>query len=418
MKFIHAADIHLDSPLLGLERYEGAPVDEIRGATRHALENLVTLCLDERAAFLLIAGDLYDGGWRDYHTGQFFARQVTRLREADIPVFLISGNHDAASVIPNQLRLPENARTLSTKRPETVTFDEIGVAIHGQGFATREVPDDLSAGYPRPLPGYVNIGLLHTSADGREGHATYAPCSPADLAAKGYDYWALGHVHQREVLCEQPWIVFPGNLQGRHARETGGKGATVVTVEDRVIQTVEHRDIDVVRWTTRDIDAGVAGSDTELFESVEAAVRDEVERADGRLVALRVRIVGATSIHGDLARDRERLLGEVRQAATDIGGGQVWVEKVDLRTTSTAAGAVLEEGAAASLLKLIGQARATPDAVTALASELTDLARKLPPEVREGADGLDLTDPDTLATLAAEAEALIVARLLGKDGAA
>jgi len=79
-RFIHAADIHLDSPLRGLDRYDGAPVEEIRGATRRALENLVDVCLAERVAFLLIAGDIYDGDWKDYNTGLFFHRQMSRLR--------------------------------------------------------------------------------------------------------------------------------------------------------------------------------------------------------------------------------------------------------------------------------------------------------------------------------------------------
>src|SRR5690349_16787907 len=98
-KFLHAADVHLDSPLKGLARYEGAPADEIRGATRRAFDNLVELAIQEEAAFLLLAGDLYDGDWKDYNTGLFFVSRMRRLEEAGIPVFLISGNHDAASQI-------------------------------------------------------------------------------------------------------------------------------------------------------------------------------------------------------------------------------------------------------------------------------------------------------------------------------
>src|SRR5689334_9322509 len=109
MKFIHAADIHLDSPLRGLEQYEGAPVTQLRGATRRALENLTRLCLEEQVDFLLIAGDVYDGDWPDYSTGLFFAGQMSLLREAGIRVFLVRGNHDAASQITSQLKLPDNA---------------------------------------------------------------------------------------------------------------------------------------------------------------------------------------------------------------------------------------------------------------------------------------------------------------------
>ncbi len=133
-KFIHAADLHLDSPLRGLDGYEGAPVEEIRGATRKALENLVDLAIAQSVDFLLIAGDIYDGDWRDYNTGLFFLAQMSRLREPGVRVFFIRGNHDASSQITRQLNLPDHVREFSTRKPETITLDDLGVAILGQGF--------------------------------------------------------------------------------------------------------------------------------------------------------------------------------------------------------------------------------------------------------------------------------------------
>ena len=173
--FIHAADLHLDSPLRGLDRYDGAPVEEIRGATRRAVENLVDLAIAQSVDFLLIAGDIYDGDWRDYNTGLFFLAQMSRLRESGVQVFFIRGNHDAASQITRRLALPDHVRKFSTRKAHTITLDDLGVAIHGQGFSNRAVDEDLSQEYPAPVPGMLNIGLLHTSATGREGHDTYAP---------------------------------------------------------------------------------------------------------------------------------------------------------------------------------------------------------------------------------------------------
>jgi exonuclease SbcD len=252
-KFIHAADVHLDSPLRGLEQYEGAPVEEIRGASRRALENLVELAIAEQVAFVLFAGDLYDGDWKDYNTGLYFGRQMTKLREAGIRAFLLSGNHDAASQLTRHLRLPDNIKILSDQKPESVSLEDFGVMLHGQGFPRRVVTENLSAGYPKPVPHLFNIGLLHTSVDGREGHEPYAPCSLEGLLSKGYDYWALGHVHRREILHQDPWVVFPGNIQGRHVRETGPKGCTVVTVRDGRVLSVEHRDLNVLRWSVCDV---------------------------------------------------------------------------------------------------------------------------------------------------------------------
>ncbi|HEV3260722.1 MAG TPA: DNA repair exonuclease, partial [Gemmataceae bacterium] len=123
LKYLHAADIHLDSPLRGLEQYEGAPIQQVRGATRRALESLVQLALDEKVDFVLLAGDLYDGDWRDFHTGLFLVRQMARLHEARIPVFSLAGNHDAANKMTRSLSLPDNMTTLSTKKPETRVLD-------------------------------------------------------------------------------------------------------------------------------------------------------------------------------------------------------------------------------------------------------------------------------------------------------
>ncbi|HET9931307.1 MAG TPA: DNA repair exonuclease, partial [Polyangiaceae bacterium] len=250
MKFVHAADLHIDSPLRGLERYQGAPVEIIRGATRRAVEHLVDLCLEEGVKLLVLCGDLYDGDWKDYSTGLFFCQQMARLREADVVVAWIRGNHDAASRLTQHLRPTDNVHELSHARPITLEreIDGVSVALHGQGFSKAKVTEDLTDRYPAPVSGAFNLGLLHTALDGREGHDAYAPCRVESLINKGYDYWALGHVHQREQVNREPWIIFPGNLQGRHARETGKKGATLVTVSGGRVTEVEARALDEVRW--------------------------------------------------------------------------------------------------------------------------------------------------------------------------
>ncbi len=201
-KFIHTADIHLDSPLRGLSRYEGAPVERLRGATREAFCNLVQFAIDEEVQFVIIAGDLFDGDWKDYNTGLFFASQMSKLRENEIRVFIVSGNHDAASAITRKLHYPDNVRFFISDSPEAIRIEEIGVALHGQSFAQRDVTNNLAANYPSAEPDYYNIGVLHTALNGREGHAGYAPCSIADLSAKNYDYWALGHVELAKTNCD------------------------------------------------------------------------------------------------------------------------------------------------------------------------------------------------------------------------
>src|SRR5262249_10508005 len=161
---------------------------------------------------------------------------------------------------------------------------------------------------------------------GREGHEPYAPCKLETLRAKGYDYWALGHVHAREVLSTEPWIVFAGNLQGRHIRETGAKGATLVTVDDGRIVQVEHRALDVVRWCVCEVDATGAGTAEEAMDRARPVFVRAVEEAEGRPVAARVVLRGATAGHAALERDPARFVSELRLLGSEVGGDALWVE--------------------------------------------------------------------------------------------
>lgn len=419
MKFVHAADLHLDSPLAGLSKYEGAPVEQIRGATRRALENLVKLCLTEQVQLLLLAGDLYDGDWRDYSTGLFFAKQMAALRAGNVRVVWIRGNHDAASKLTAHLNLPEHVRELSHKKPDSFLLEDLGVAVHGQGFDTREVTADLSLRYPEPKQGLFNIGLLHTALEGRAGHAPYAPCRLSALVDRGYDYFALGHVHTREVLSERPWIVFPGNLQGRHARETGPKGATLVTLEGLRVRSVEHRALDTVRWHVAEADVSRESSLDGVLERVREALSAAALASDGRLCAVRVRIHGASAAHEQLAARSERVLEEIRALTLDLPS-ETWLEKVELATRSSAARAELREreDAIGELLRGLGNLSRDDAALAELASELLELKRKLPPELREGPDAIDLESPDAMRRLLAEVEQTLLPAVRGTEDAA
>jgi DNA repair protein SbcD/Mre11 len=414
MKVVHAADLHLDSPLAGLERYEGAPAERLREATRRAFENLVELCLTEDARLLLLAGDLYDGTWKDYSTGLFFTSQMVRLREAGVRVVSVRGNHDAASQITAHLRLPDNVRDLDTARPESVVFEDLGIAVHGQGFATRAVTADLVEEYPAPIAGALNVGLLHTSLDGRPGHATYAPTTLRRLEQKGYAYWALGHVHTREVIARDPWVVFPGNLQGRHARETGPKGATLLDVADGAVRAVTHRPLDVVRFLSVDVDGSDAADRADAVERCRAALESAVERSDGRLVVARVALHGQTSAHEGLAGDPDRLTAEVRALAADVGADALWVERVSVGTRSAVDLESLRrrDDAVGHLARAVEALRAE-DVGALLSDDLTELRSRLPIEVRER---LGLEAGALFAELLQAAEPTLFSRLTVPEG--
>jgi hypothetical protein len=383
MRFIHAADVHLDSPLRGLDKYDGAPVEAIRSATRHAFQNLVRLAIDQSVNFVVLAGDLYDGDWPDYHTGLFFINRMRELEKAGIPVVLLSGNHDAESKITGRLTHPGNVRVLPTDRPGTERFDSLRVAVHGQGFARPAETRNLAAEYPPPVPGFFNIGILHTALDGREGHEPYAPCTLAELLARGYDYWALGHIHQRESVngAKRVRVEYPGNVQGRHVRESGAKGCLLVTVNpDGLAEPVFHP-VDVFRWAIVTLVATAAESPAEVLDAAAQAVAEAKLQSHGRPLAARVMISCQEAVY-------HRLAAELKPFRLDLAsqaGCDVWVEKVKLAMVGqeAPAEAPLPEDAAAELRSVLADLKADLDAARAAfaAGDCGKLVKLLPPEV-------------------------------------
>ncbi len=411
--FIHAADIHLDSPLHGLQRYEGAPVDAIRQATREALKRLVDLALSRRVNFVVIAGDLYDGDWRDYNTGLFFIAQTQRLSDAGIPLYLIAGNHDAQNLMTKSLTLPGNTTLLSADRPQTVLRDDLGVAIHGQSFSTRAVFDDLSAAYPQGVRGLFNIGVLHTSATGSDGHEPYAPCTIDGLRSRQYQYWALGHVHQRGLLCDDPWVTFSGNIQGRHIRETGPKGCWLVTVDDHYRATMAFEPLDVLRWERTAVSVDDVRHEDDVWPLVAQQLSQLEQTAGGLPLAVRIELTGQTSLHDRLHARREQVVNQIRSVGLQSGGGRIWIEKVSLHTAPprrTAITPTLDDGPWDELAAVIAELRSNPEGLPAIAGDIVELCQRLP-DVDVKALGLDSADTSQQAGLLDEVEALLWSRL-------
>jgi exonuclease SbcD len=412
MRLLHAADLHVDSPMKGLVAYEEAPVEQLRLAARAALNNLVDTAIEQTVDAVLLAGDIFDGDWPHYGTGVYFVSQMGRLREAEIPVVIVTGNHDAESKLTKSLRLPDNVQMLDTRKPQSISFEAIGLAVHGQGYATPAVTDDLSAAYPAPIADVVNVGLLHTSANGRPGHERYAPCKVERLIERGYDFWGLGHVHQHEVLSTDPLIVFPGNLQGRGLRETGAKGAILVEIGHDGSATFQHRALDIVRWQLVEVDASACGDRDEVGECVAAALREAVRGVGDRLLAARVRIFGFSEAHSAMAADAERLHYEVIAAAADVAGGQVWIESVNLNTSALREVAHAGDDAVGELMQELAELATSTGATAELFGALAPLAKMLPSAVLSEFDPLDA---ETIRALMADVSQSLPVALLERS---
>ena len=408
--FIHAADIHLDSPMLRLEGYEGAPVEQIRQATRRALDNLVNLAISEKVDFVLISGDLYDGDWKDYNTGLYFISRMARLAEAGIAVFIIAGNHDAANKMTKTLRLPEGIHRFGSRRPDTFQIEGAGVAIHGQSFPSGAVSRDISADYPAAIKGYFNIGMLHTCATGSSEHDPYAPCSVEGLRLKGYDYWALGHIHKRQVLCQDPPILFPGNLQGRNSRETGEKGCMLVRVENGR-PSHEFCQLDVFRWEQCEVDLTGEATESGAIEKIMDALAAIASQTD-LAMAVRVNVRGACTVHDLIGSDPERFATVIRAETISLLRDRVWIEKVKLNT-SPLPGEDMEGagGPVEVLLDLIDENRGDPDQLAGMGACLSDLWDKLPHEIRTGEAAVSPNDGVGLIRLLDEVRPMLLQRL-------
>lgn len=403
--FIHTADIHLDSPLRGLNQHPDAPVEQIRGATRRALENLVTLALDRKVDFVLIAGDLYDGDWPDYSTGLFFNKQMNRLNDANISVYLISGNHDAASKIAKSLKPPANVTTFATQQPETLLIEHLPVAIHGQGFATQSVPENLALEYPPATADRFNIGILHTSLTGNPEHDPYAPCSISDLTEKGYHYWALGHVHQHAVVQQNPHIIYSGNPQGRHIRETGERGCYLIEVDDSLtIKETTFVVTDVVRWQALDIDISALADPDAVRESITQHIETALAEANGRLLALRITLFGDSALHDQLHAELTRWQAECVSIAAEIEEELIWFERLRLKTKPTYDPQELAQRDDLTKLVLEALAHFTPAEVPAPVAQLSDKLK--------GVDSKDLQNLLTLSDADEQLKADVTAIVL------
>jgi len=411
MKFIHCADVHLDTPLQGLAQYPGAPVDEIRNATRRAFEKVLDAALSERVDFLIIAGDLYDTGLKSFESALFFNKQMARLKDAGIEVYLVYGNHDAASKLIKQLRPPGNVHIFRATDPQTFSNAELRLAIHGQSFATPAITEDLCSKYPPPVSGFFNIGVLHTNLAGMSEHANYAPCSLDALRNKGYQYWALGHVHSRQILCNDPYIVYPGNIQGRHGKEQGEKSCELVNVSETGMISIETISTSVVPWFEVAIDASGCQTADEVYEKLRTRLEKVHAHDKQRVTALRLRLEGTTHAHAGLSRDPEQVRNEAISIANECGGGLFWVERVQQATSPVLNRDDLlkRDDPLGEVVRITATLRQDPAGLASW-DAIAELQKKLPEEVAGGVEPVKIDVP-TLSKAIEEAEGVLLSRL-------
>ncbi len=417
-RFVHTADIHLDSPLRSLAMRDPDLAALIGGSTRQALVGIVDLCLEERVDALVIAGDLYDGDQTSMKTARFLADQMRRLHEAGIVVYKVRGNHDALSRITQELVLPPSLK-LFGGRAETVELRKNGldVAIHGLSFAKPHAPESLLPKYGRPRPGALNIGIMHTSLAGASGHDPYAPCAVSDLQEWGFDYWALGHIHVRSEVRGASTVVMPGMPQGRDIGEAGPKTVSLVTVSDDHGILIEERATSVAQFERIPVDLTDAETWPEIVDRIEreiVAVRDATAAPHlvGRLV-----LGGRTDLSWRLQRDRDLLRTDIEHRLGNAG--RTWIDKVEIGTAAsrgaTPAGGTPDpvDELGALIRDQILSRHEVRESVAALVKEIRD---DLPPDARRFCGEDEAGFERFVDSLLCDSGEEIVARLV-QDGA-
>ena len=406
MKILHTADIHLDSPLRSLALREPGLRDRIQTASRTALTRIVDVALAEDVAALLIAGDLFDGAERSARTAAFLALQLDRLRERGIRVFYIKGNHDAENPLTGELSLPDNVHVFDGRGSKVQLAD--GLWIHGVSFSGRHAPNSLLSKFPAPVEGAINIAMLHTSLGGAEGHDPYAPCSVGELTAAGFDYWALGHVHRRQVHSQAPWVVMPGMPQGRDIGESGPKSATLVTIGDTI--GIKEVTTSAVEFRQVQIDATETESDDDLREVLRRRLREMAGNLESDSAVIRLVLTGRTPRRWQILRDQDVWTDTAAQFALETG--VLWLDKLLFDLSESAA---LGPGPTDELAEIMKTIREEPGFAETCRADIEGILRELPPGQRARLMPDEAAMGQLAQRLAEVGTARILARMKGAD---
>jgi exonuclease SbcD len=390
--FIHAADLHLDSPFKGLTKVPDAVRNRLRESTFAALWRLIDIVKQQKVDFVVLAGDLFDAADRSLRAQLRLQRALTEIAALGAQVFIVHGNHDPESGRQAKLDLPQGVYVFGSREVECQAAynrsGELAAHVYGISYSTSAVTDNLALRFRKQEGATFHIALLHSNVDGDPAHDNYAPCKLEELFQSGFNYWALGHVHDRRTLHEYPHVVYPGNLQGRNARETGSKGAYVVSVSNTGSIAMSFHELADVIWEEIAVSIEGVEREQELKNRLIAALEEIGRAAQGHPAIVRIRLEGRGALHEQLLDPAvvEEWLEEIREwlGAPEETDAWVWPESIMIRT-----GGLLqldnmaeEEGFMGELVRRGIAVAHDPEAAKAFVQEAMESLRKQP-QIRE-----------------------------------
>ncbi len=304
-RFIHCSDLHIDSPFVGLSGLPDKWVERLRSCTIRAFTKIVDLAIEENVDAVIIAGDVFDGAEKNLQAQLKFKNELSRLSGKSIPVYMAHGNHDALNTWSGKLEWPTGVFRFGPE-VESFTVKKDGRTIahlYGISYPQREVNENLIPLFKKKNARGFSIGVLHANVGGNSDHESYAPCTLKDLIGIKMDYWALGHVHSHGILRKSsPAIVYPGNSQGRHMRESGAKGCCLVTLAAKSTPEVNFISTDVIRFEIEKVDLANCSAWNQVLNTIKQVCEDTLNRTDGRDVVLRIILTGRTELHSSLQK--------------------------------------------------------------------------------------------------------------------
>lgn len=335
-KFIHTADLHIESPYRGISRMDEALGKALVKNGERAYEKLIQSALDYQVDFVLIAGDCFDSESGSLSAQYRFVKGLERLKKADIAVYIITGNHDPLDTWSQYLKLPDNTILFGPDEVQQYTFfkgEKALAEIYGVSFGKKEEFRNLSQLFHGNDKAEFSIAMLHGTESNEKTHIPYCPFEMKDLVASGIDYWALGHIHKREVLSENnPMVVYPGNIQGRHFKESGEKGCSLVEVKDGHITNHQFISLSDVIFDYRELDLS-GKEDISEFREVYAELREALLNKR-KSYLLRLHLKGRTELHRMFAntQDVSDLISSLNQE-NDYRDHFVFIDRIVNGTT-------------------------------------------------------------------------------------
>ncbi|MGB4593304.1 MAG: DNA repair exonuclease [Coriobacteriia bacterium] len=331
VRFIHAADLHLDAPFGGVDAEDHRVREALAGSTYRALDAVVAACIDNAVDFLVLAGDVYNTGERGVRSQFAFARAAETLAEAGIPVYLVHGNHDPARGAGVAVALPVTVHAFAHDRVERLVVERDGrpvCSVYGRSFKTAAETANLAAEYRRNPDDTLAVGVLHANVGGRPGYDNYAPCSTADLASARMDYWALGHIHKPEIVLSEPLSIYAGCPQGLDPTQSGPRGCYLVTLGDGPA-SAQFLPTAAVVWDAATVDCADARTLDDIRGAILAACESARAAAGGMPVVFRVELEGRSDARSSLIAPGAlaALLAEVRADAMDAEQW-VWIDRI------------------------------------------------------------------------------------------